>query len=395
MPFLRKVATVVLVVLLGTSVSHALEVKVAVLRVDRTLPLPISRLDIPPDDLGFAGAVLGTEDNQTTGAFTDTSYALETRAVAPEGAVTAMEALMAEGIRVVVVMADGATLETLADKASPEVLILNATAQDEALRNDGCRANVLHVAPSRAMLTDALVQFLIWKKWPRLFLIYGSHPEDMLLADSYRTSATKFGAEIVEEREFADTGGARSTDTGLVQVQSQIPLFTEGAEDHDVIVAADEADIFAAHLPYHTWTPRPITGSAGLRPVTWDPTLEAWGATQFQARFERLSGRLMRQEDYQVWLAMRVIGEAVTRTSSADPAELRAYALSDQFELAAFKGQKVTFRPWNGQLRQPILLSDGHVTVSVSPQDGYLHQVSPLDTLGTDAPETTCRSFGG
>ena len=156
------------------------------------------------------------------------------------------------------------------------------TARDEALRNDGCRANVLHVAPSRAMLTDALVQYLIWKKWPRLFLIHGSHPEDVLLADAYRASATKFGAEIVEEREFADTGGARSTDTGHVQVQRQIPVFTEGAEEHDVIVAADEAEIFAAHLPYHTWDPRPITGSAGLRPVTWDPALEAWGATQFQ-----------------------------------------------------------------------------------------------------------------
>lgn len=125
------------------------------------------------------------------------------------------------------------------------------------------------------------------------------------------------------------------------------------------------------------------------------PALEAWGATQFQRRFERLTGRPMREEDYQTWLALRVIGEAATRTGSAEPSAIRDYALSDAFELAAFKGQKVTFRPWNGQLRQPVILTDRHVMVSVSPQDGFLHQVSPLDTLGRDRPETACTAFGG
>ena len=101
----------------------------------------------------------------------------------------------------------------------------------------------------------------------------------------------------------------------------------------------------------------------------------------------------MREDDYQVWLSLRVIGEAVTRASTVDPAELRDYILSDAFELAAFKGVAVTFRPWNGQLRQPILLYDGRITVSVSPQDGFLHQTSPLDTMGIDRPESTCTAF--
>ncbi|MDP4032739.1 MAG: ABC transporter substrate-binding protein [Pseudorhodobacter sp.] len=391
---LRAIFAAVFAVLFGAGAVLAVVVDVAVLRVDQTLPLPISRLDIPPEDLGFAGAMLGNEDNQTTGAFTGTDYTLKTLAVPPEGAQAAFDALLAEGITLFVVMADGATLNALADRAGPGVVVLNATARDEALRNGDCRANVLHIAPSRAMLSDALIQFLMWKQWPRLFLIYGSHPADVALADSYRASARKFGAQIVEEREFADTGGSRRTDTGHVLVQRQIPVFTQRAAAHDVVVAADESDVFAAYLPFHTWDPRPVAGSAGLRPVTWNAALEAWGATQFQRRFERLTGRQMREEDYQVWLALRVIGEAVTRTQAADPASLRAYALSSAFELAAFKGQKLTFRPWNGQLRQPILLSDGRTTVSVSPQDGYLHQVSPLDTLGTDAPETTCTGFG-
>ncbi|THK35826.1 branched-chain amino acid ABC transporter substrate-binding protein [Ensifer sp. MPMI2T] len=374
---------------------RAMEVKVAVLRVDRVVGPPISRLDAPPADLGFAGALLGNEDNRTTGAFTDTDYTLKTQAVALDKAGAALDALKAQGFNLITVIAEGGALKALSDQAGPEVLLLNAGARDETLRDVDCRANVLHVSPSRSMLSDSVIQFLMWKKWTRILLIHGSHPEDTLLAENYRKSAAKFGAEIVEEREFVDTGGARRTDTGHVMVQKQIPVFTQDAEDHDVIIAADEAGVFAPYLPYHSWDPRPVAGSAGLRPVSWHAAQEAWGATQFQRRFEKLTGRSMREEDYQTWLAMRVIGEAVMQSGKTDPASVRAYALSEDFELAAFKGQKLTFRPWNGQLRQPILLTDGRVTVSVSPQDGYLHQRSPLDTLGIDAPENACHAFGG
>jgi ABC transporter substrate binding protein (PQQ-dependent alcohol dehydrogenase system) len=160
-----------------------------------------------------------------------------------------------------------------------------------------------------------------------------------------------------------------------------------------VVIAADATDYFARYLSYNLWDPRPVMGSGGLRPVTFHGAHEAWGATQYHTRFEELTRRYVQPEDYNVWLALRVIGEAVTRASTADPMEIKAYVLSDKFELAAFKGQKVTFRNWNGQLRQPILLYDGMITVSVSPQDGFLHQVSSLDTLGLDRPESQCTAF--
>ena len=384
-----------LALLAGTLAVQALEVRAAVVRVDRELPLPISRLDIPPEDLGFAGAALATEDNQTTGSFLGMEFTLETVAVSPDGVADAVRGLIDGGTDLIVVLANAEETLVAADSAGDGALVLNAGARDEVLREAECRANLLHVAPSRQMVADALVQFLVWKQWKRVFLIEGSHAVDGLLAEAFRHAIRKFGAEVVDERVFVDTGGARRTDTGHVLVQRQIPTFTQEAEDHDVIVASDETDVFAAYLPFHLWEPRPVAGSAGLMPVTWHPALEAWGATQFQRRFERLTGRGMREEDYQVWLALRVIGEAVTRTGGADPAAIRDYALSDAFELAAFKGQKLTFRDWNGQMRQPILLTDRHIMVSVSPQDGFLHQVSPLDTLGNDRPETECTAFGG
>lgn len=363
------------------------------LRIDRPTLVPVSRYDARPEDIGFAGAMLGNEDNQTTGSFLGHQFFLESKAVPPADAQAAVQELVTGGASFLVVIGSGEDVLQAADAAGPGVLVFNASAPDANLRDTDCRANLFHVAPSRAMLSDAVAQFLVWKKWNRWFLIEGSNPDDRKLGDAYRRSAAKFGARIVEERIFEDTGGSRRADSGIVLVQRQIPVFTQEAAGHDVIVAADESDVFALYLPYHAWEPRPVAGSGGLRPVNFDATSEAWGGTQFQGRFEKLAGRYIRPEDYNAWLASRVIGEAATRTASADPAKVRAYLLSDEFELAAFKGQKVTFRPWNGQLRQPILLTDSKITVSVSPQEGFLHQRSPLDTMGLDQPESACTAF--
>lgn len=374
--------------------AAALDVKAAVLRIDYPSLLPISRYDLKPDDLGFAGAALGDEDNGTTGGFLGHTYETITMAAPPEEADAAMDRILAGGVRLIVLLAKAPDMLRLTDKAAESgALVFNVSAPDVDLRDANCRGNLLHIAPSRAMKADAVAQFAVWKKWGDWFLLAGSNPEDVQLADAYRRAANKFGAKIAEDRTFADTGGSRRTDSGHVLVQRQLPLDTQDARDHDVVIAADETDYFARYLSYHLWTPRPVMGSGGLRPTTFHGAHEAWGATQFQTRFEDLTGRYVRPEDYNTWLALRVIGEAVTRASTAEPEGVRDYALSDEFELAAFKGQKVTFRDWNGQLRQPILLYDGSITVSVSPQEGFLHQVSPLDTMGLDRAESSCRAF--
>ncbi|MBB1492031.1 ABC transporter substrate-binding protein [Paracoccus sp. MC1854] len=365
-------------------------IRAAVLRVDTPDLPPISRLELPPEDIGFAGARLAIEDNDTTGRFMGQDFDAVEVAATPETAGEELDRLLGEGIQFVVLLADDETTVALADQAGDRALVFNAAARGDALRGEQCRANLIHTAPSHAMLADGLAQFLMWKRWPRWFIVHGSHPEDLALAEAYRRAATKFGAQIVEEREFTDTGGARSTDSGHVQVQAQLPVFTQRAPDHDIMITADENGVFAGYMPYHTWDARLVAGSAGLVPRSWHPALEAWGATQFQNRFERLVNRPMREEDYQTWIALRMVGEAATRTQSADPAALRDYILSPDFQIAGFKGQKLTVRDWDHQLRQPILLTTGLLTASVSPQDEYLHQTSPLDTLGIDRPETAC-----
>lgn len=366
-------------------------VRAAVLRVDKPALPPISRLEVAPADLGFAGARLAIEDNDTTGRFMGQDFDAIEVAATPETAAGELDAILAQDIRFVVLLADDATTLALADQAGDRALIFNAAARGDALRGADCRANLIHTAPSHAMLADGLAQFLMWKRWPRWLLVHGSHPEDIALADAYRHAAAKFGAQIVEERVFEDTGGARRTDSGHVQVQQQLPVFTQRAPDYDIMVTADEHGVFADWMPYHTWDARLVAGSAGLVPRSWHPALEAWGATQFQNRFEKLNNRPTREEDYQAWVALRMVGEAATQTRSADPDTLMQFMLSEDFQVAGFKGQKLTLRDWDHQLRQPILLTTGLVTTSVSPQDQYLHQVTALDTLGIDRPESACK----
>jgi ABC transporter substrate binding protein (PQQ-dependent alcohol dehydrogenase system) len=375
----------------GARASDAIDFRIGYLRLDER-KLALSVLDVPPPDDGIAGAQIAINDNNTTGKFLNQHFDLEEKKIAPaDDPLPAAEQLVKDGASYLVVDLPAAMVLKIADAVRDQGgLVFNVGATDDRLREEDCRGNVFHTAPTRTMLADGLAQYLVWKQWRNWFLISGSHEADKLWADALRRAAKRFGAKIVEERVFEDTGGARRTDTGQVQIQRQMPVFTQDAPDYDVLVAADESEVFGTYLPYRTWQPRPVAGSAGLVPSSWHPAHEQWGALQIQNRFFKTIGRHMQSKDMQAWTAVRIVGEAAQRTKSGDPKTIEAYIKSPEFSLAAFKGQKVTFRSWNWQLRQPILLSDARSVVSVSPQEGFLHQFSELDTLGIDQPETKC-----
>jgi ABC transporter substrate binding protein (PQQ-dependent alcohol dehydrogenase system) len=353
----------------------------------------ISLIDFPPDNDGVAGVRLALEDNNTTGKFLNQHFTLEqVRIKEGEDPVAAVSQLADRGISYFIADLPADALLKVADAGRSRGLVFfNAGAIDDRLREEDCRPNVIHAAPTRSMLADGLAQYLVAKRWTRWLLVVGSHEPDKLYADALRRAAGRFGARIVQERVFEDTGGARRTDSGLVQIQRQMPLFLQGAPEHDVLVAADESEVFASYLPYRTREPRPVAGSAGLVPKSWDAAHDQWGANQLQNRFTQMFSRRMTALDGQAWTAARMIGEAASRVRSADPKAIVAYLKGPDFALAAFKGQKLTLRDWNLQLRQPVLLADGRTIASVSPQEGFLHQFSELDTLGFDRPETKCR----
>jgi ABC transporter substrate binding protein (PQQ-dependent alcohol dehydrogenase system) len=352
----------------------------------------LSPVEQPAADDGIAGARLALEDNNTTGKFLNQHFNLiERRLKDGEDVVAAATELAGKTGFILTDLAADDLLRAADALRGRDAILLNTGAIDDRLREQDCRANVVHVAPTRSMLADALAQYLVWKQWKRWLLVTGSHDNDKLYADALRRAASRFGARIVEERSFEDTGGARRTDSGVTLIQRQMPVVTQKAPAYDVLVAADESEVFASYLPYRNWDPRPVAGSAGLVPTSWDAAQDQWGATQLQNRFVKQAARRMSARDMQAWTAARMIGEAASRTNSGDAKTLLDYLKGPNFSIAAFKGTKLTLRDWNLQLRQPILLSDGRLIVSVSPQEGFLHQVSELDTLGVDRPETKCK----
>jgi ABC transporter substrate binding protein (PQQ-dependent alcohol dehydrogenase system) len=356
------------------------------------LKATLSFVELPSEDDGIAGARLAIADNNTTGTFLNQRFQIDTaRLTEGDDAVEAARKLAARSAFIIADLPAPALLRVADALRDSDVTLFNIGASDDRLREADCRANVVHIAPTRAMLADALAQYLVWKQWKRWLLVSGSHDSDKLEADAYRRAAARFGAKIVQERVFEDTGGARRTDSGVTLIQRQIPVFTQQAPAYDVLIAADENEVFASYLPYRTWDARPVAGSAGLRPTSWDAAQDQWGAVQLQNRFMKLNARRMTALDMQAWLAARMIGEAAARTHSGDGKTMRAFLKSPEFSIAGFKGQRLTLRDWNLQLRQPILLVDGRMVVSVSPQEGFLHQVSELDTLGIDRPESKCR----
>jgi ABC transporter substrate binding protein (PQQ-dependent alcohol dehydrogenase system) len=352
----------------------------------------LSLTEQPAENDGIAGARLAIEDNNTTGRFLNQRFFLqEVRLGEGEDAAKAAAELASRNGFIIADLPADALLKAADVLRDHGTVLFNVGSIDERLREQDCRANVIHVAPTRSMLADALAQYLVWKQWKRWLLVVGSHDQDKLYAEALRRAAARFGAKIVQERIFEDTGGARRTDSGVTLIQRQMPVFTQQAPSYDVLVAADESEVFAAYLPYRTWDPRPVAGSAGLVPTSWDAAQDQWGAIQMQNRFVKLNARRMTALDMQAWTAARMIGEATSRTNSGDPRVVFDFLKGPDFSVAAFKGQRLTLRDWNLQLRQPILLVDGRMVVSVSPQEGFLHQVSELDTLGFDRPETKCK----
>lgn len=366
------------------------ELAIDVLYVEQKIERPpvLSNLVVWPEDDGERGATLGTLDNNTTGRFLGQKHNLDTLIIdIGDDVLAPVRSALENQARLVVLNVEPDVLLAIADMPeAADDLLFNARSRAVNLRDDGCRANVLHTAPSRLMLSDALMQFFNKRKWRQLFLIEGNRPGDIAYAEAMRRSAKKFQLKFVEEKQWIEDADMRRN------AAQEVPVFTQ-ARKYDAVVVTDEDRDFSQFILYNTWLPRPVAGSAGMRAVAWSPVIEQWGAAQLQSRFIRLSERNMTGIDYGNWAAVRAIGEAVTRIKSAEPSAVRQYLLSPDFELGGFKGSSLSFRPWNGQLRQTVQLVHANAVIANAPLEGFLHARTELDTLGLDEPESKCSAF--
>ena len=179
-------------------------------------------------------------------------------------------------------------------------------------------------------------------------------------------------------------------DTGHATLQTEIPAFTRG-NDYEVLVVADEAGLFGEELIGRTDLPRPVAGTQGMTASGWSPVNVQWGALQLQDRFYKRFHRHMTAKDYAGWLAVRAVGEAAVRARSGDPEQIAKFMRGPDFLVSGFKGEGQSFRSGDGQMRQPILIAGARNLISASPQEGFLHRRSVLDTLGVDEGESRCK----
>jgi len=358
------------------------------LNVDPRIDRRLAHLEILVRKWGRAldGADLGITDAIPIGREINVAFALE-GALEPDVATMIADVAQwtTEGIHFVIADLPADLLLELADGvAALPVTIFNTSAPEDSLRGPECRQNVIHMIPSNRMLTDATLQYLVSRRWRNILVLQGPSPEDAAVVAALRESATNFQARIVDVRPFVPGNDPRNRDF------SNVAVLTAGG-NYDVVFVADADGEFAAQVPYHTNDPRPVVGAAGLVPMAWHWAWDRQGAPQLNARFEYFYGRRMGPDDWAAWTAVRAVTQAVLRTDSTDYASLLAYILSDQLSLDGVKAASMSVRPWDHQLRQPILLATGNAVVQRAPIEGFVHPTNNLDTLGVDLGQSTCR----
>jgi len=272
---------------------------------------------------------------------------------------------------------------TLAVADAVKVPVLNLGAPDDRLRQQDCRPRLYHLLPSERMRADALAQALVSRKWSKLLLLVGPRPEDQQRATVAQASIKRYGLQVIGTKPFKLSTDPRERDL------ANTLLLTAGS-NYDAVWVVDSDGEFARGLPYRTALPRPVVGDAGLVALAWHAQFERYGAPQVSRRFFKAAKRPMTDRDWAAWMAGKTL-LALAAASPKGPNAAWTQALA-KATVDGSKGQSLSFRPWDGQLRQPILLTDGQGVIAQAPVEGLLHPTDVLDTLGADAPEKLCKA---
>jgi ABC transporter substrate binding protein (PQQ-dependent alcohol dehydrogenase system) len=271
---------------------------------------------------------------------------------------------------------------TSAVAAVVKLPILNIGASDDNLREGDCLTNMYHVLPSERMRADALAQALMARKWTQVLLLNGSSAEDIKRSQVAQASMKRYGLKIVATKPFKLSTDPRERSLANLQ------LLTANSS-YDVVWVVDSDGEFARTLPYNTAQARPVVGDAGMLALAWEAHFDRFGAPQVMRRFAKAAKRTMTDFDWAAWMAGKAVVAAAIASPRSDPVSI-AKALTSA-SLDGSKGVPLQFRPWDRQLRQSMLLTDGQGVLGVMPLEGILHPKNILDTLGADEGEKLCK----
>jgi ABC transporter substrate binding protein (PQQ-dependent alcohol dehydrogenase system) len=362
----------------------------AVLNATLILPDGDARLDRSRVERAYLGHPGGPASDGLQVALDESRFALEasggsvslTSAAAGTLASARAAAQAAEKAGAAVLLTDLPPDWTLAVADAVKLPVLNVGSAADVLRQQDCRARLFHLLPSERMRADALAQTLVSRKWTKLLLLAGPSATDQARAATAQASIKRYGLQVVASKTFKLSADPRER-------QLANPLLLTAGTSYDAVWVVDSDGEFARSLPYRTVLPRPVVGDAGLVALAWHAQFERFGAPQVSRRFAKATARAMTAHDWASWVAGKLLVALVTALPKG-PNAAWAKALPGT-AVDGSKGTMLSLRPWNGQLRQPMLLTDGQGVIAQAPVDGVLHPSNVLDTLGADAPEKSCK----
>ena len=304
-------------------------------------------------------------------------------------------------------------------------LFLNIASTSDALRED-CSAQSFHIEASAAMYLDALAGWYVRAGHRNWVVLYGADAEGQARLDRARQSLGKrhWGAKIVAEvsvfdRDFSNALGAafrKKPDAVLLLTNwhAQIDFLARYAAEGLTVPVVSFPEAATQTRSYYAAAMAAGRGAgAGHRATLWEPTLDAYGARELNARAAARWGRPMDSTGWAAYQAMKIAFDTAQFSGSTDGRAMATWLARDGSVLDLHKGIGVSFRPWDHQLRQSLYL------VSLNPQAGtgrdlasvqdrarlvgelpaiYMPGTDPverLDQLGDIARRGVCRSEGG
>ena len=366
------------------------------------------------------GAIMAQEEFELNASMFEIDFAVVTAEADGSDVLAAAERLVNE--QHVFALAGGFNSEEArllsAWAAEQGVPFVNLLASSDELRNQSCAATTFHIGPSAAMYLDSLAGWYVRAGFRNWFVVQAETEESASHYQRLQRSLNErhFGAREVGHAIVADD--AAIPDNVLAEIKASradVVVLLADAEDQLMGLAALEAggiDLMVTGYPYAEAQTRaffaqsrqlaPSLGT-GMRATAWEPTLDAYGARELNARYMDRWDVPMEGAAWATYQGIKVIFEAAMFSGTTATDSVLSYLSAPTSVFDVWKGIGTSFRPWDHQLRQPLYLTkiDGVATdakligqlVGELPAI-YLPGTDPverLDQMGDLASQSQCR----
>jgi ABC transporter substrate binding protein (PQQ-dependent alcohol dehydrogenase system) len=320
------------------------------------------------------GAKYAEDDFQLNAELVGIDFKILRETASGAGVTAAADKLLAQGAFGIMGGFTYQEAKALADwSKAKNIPFINLTVANDLLRNEQCVPTMFHMAPSAAMYLDALAGWYVRSNLRQWYIVYEDTEEGRAQYERLRYSVRErhFGArEVGATRLAVGAAGGTNLTNAVRRANADAIFLLMGAEGQLRILAElDKAGITAqtTGFPYPEAQMREFyalsakaapTLGTGHRTAAWEGTIDAYGAREWNARYQAtFDNEPLQTPAWAIYHAVKTFYEsAVFGGGSTAAADIMAH-MNDQgnvFDL--HKGLGSTFRPWDRQLRQSLYL---------------------------------------